>query len=204
MESIVTKYDPRATETPSNHLLVLYSDPAYRAWLKEKYPNKIFSYTSQKFTHLKEGTGTSDDNPPVTEFVLRDDWFDLGYVKGEPGGLHIIGQYKLEDGEEYTDYLPDGVPPEEKTHNIEDRGWAYVIVEGAEGAEIRSIYTYDYPNEKWIKIADLTSATIEPTLSVIMDTGYIDASGEYKPTRYGTEPNANGLWFIQETIKSVH
>ena len=130
MEALVSTYDPKAPTTPQNHLLVLYSDPAYRQWLKDNYPEKVFTYTSQKYKEesssnpyimvTPEGTENPSEEgwyevisgdyvltsdtvviPSKTYYIrqivymTRDDWFDLGYVKGEPGGLHIIGEYVL-------------------------------------------------------------------------------------------------------------
>lgn len=203
METIVSTYDPKAPNTPANHLLVLYSDPAYRTWLATKYPEKIFSYTSQKFTRINPITSQ-------TEFVTRNDWFDLGYVKGEPGGLHIIGEYTLQSGETYQDYLDDAIPPEDMPGNTpEDRGWAYLIVTPATLTtdELRTIYTYDYVHERWVVVADILPPGIDPTQIIIMDESKIDAeTGGIIPKKpeYASLPDTNGLWLIQNNIKSVY
>lgn len=206
MEAIVSTYDPKAPNTPQNHLLVLYSDPAYRQWLISKYKttdkktNKIWSYTSKKFTQAGAG-GTP-------EFVTRDDWFDLGYVKGEPGGLHIIGSYTLAAGETYQNYLDDTIPPEDMPGNTEeDRGWAYLIVDPTGSEEVRTIYTYDYEHEKWIVVSDIASAAIDPTQVVIMDQSTIDpVTGEIIPadSDYAILPKDKGLWFVENEIKAVY
>lgn len=252
MEAIVTTYDENAPNTPQNHLLVLYSDPAYREWLRNKYyssnkkKNKIWSYTSQKFT-MEDPTNpylvvfpagsenpsaegwyerinsttyrlTTDTVVDVTKtyythnviYQLRDDWFDLGYVKGEPGGLHIIGSYTLASGETYQDYLDDAIPPEDMPGNtIEDRGWAYLIITPASGAdpEERVIYTYDYAHDRWVVLSDLSASTAEPTQIVIMDELVIDdVTGEPVPQNpdYTNLPKENGLWFVQKSIKAVY
>lgn len=161
METIVTTYDPNAPTTPQDHLLVLYSDPAYRSWLATKYPDKIFTYTSQKFTE------TDPLNPGGKRFITRNDWFDLGYVKGEPGGLHIIGEYVLNTGETYQTYLTDGVPPEDMPGNTqEDRGWAYLITDPSINPPERLIYSYDYisGHDRWTvvgKVGD-TDRRLDP------------------------------------------
>lgn len=208
MESIVTTYDPNAPGTPQNHLLVLYSDPAYRQWLINKYKtsdkktNKIWSYTSKKFTKADPAGG------PDPVFVTRDDWFDLGYVKGEPGGLHIIGEYELQPGETYQDYLDDAIPPEDMPGNTEEeRGWAYLIIDTS-GAEVaRDIYTYDYIHSKWILVSDLTGVAVTPTQIVIMDGSAIDPdTGAIIPesSEYSTLPKDTGLWFVEKTIKRAY
>lgn len=253
MEAIVTTYDEAAPNTPQNHLLVLYSDPAYRHWLRDKYysadskKNKIWSYTSQKFTQedpakpYSEVTPTGTENPNTegwyelipynntyvltsdttvnstktyyihnVVYELREDWFDLGYVKGEPGGLHIIGSYTLNEGETYQDYLVDGVPPENMAGNTsEERGWAYLIIKPAAGtsAEERSIYTYDYVHEKWVVITNIAAAVAEPTQVIIMDTSKVDAiSGKIIPQNpdYSTSPMENGLWLVETQIKALY
>ena len=160
MEALVSTYDPKAPNTPQNHLLVLYSDPAYRQWLKENYPNKVFSYTSQKFKEedslhpyaiiapigtenpsnegwyeyngtnyiLSEDTVVDINKTYYTRqitYVTRDDWFDLGYVKGEPGGLHIIGEYKLS----YQEVTPIGTEDPSAEEWYEYDGTNYVLSE---------------------------------------------------------------------------
>ena len=249
MEAIVTTYDPKAPNTPQDHLLVLYSDPAYRQWLIDKYStsdpktNKIWRYTSQKFTQenisepYKAVTPIGTENPQEEgwyelvsgnyvltedttvdisktyyekqfEFVTRNDWFDLGYVKGEPGGLHIIGEYVLQSGETYRDYLTDGVPPEDMPGNThEDRGWSYLITSDNSGETQRIIYTYDYVHDKWTIIGEIGNITLDPTQVVILDAATIDSgTGTIIPQNpnYENLPKENGLWFIKSTIKTAY
>jgi hypothetical protein len=209
METVVTTYDPNAPTTPQNHLLVLYSDPAYRQWLIDHYKtddpatNKIWKYTSKKFTKAD----SNDANQKI--FVTRDDWFDLGYVKGEPGGLHIIGQYDLAEGETYKDYLTDGIPPEAMPgRTMEDRGWAYLIAKQGENGEwVKVIYTYDYVHDKWQIVSSLDSATVDPTQSIILDSSIIDpVTGNLRPESelYVNSPHDYGIWLINSKIKSVY
>ena len=204
METIVTTYDPKAPATPQNHLLVLYSDPAYRNWLATNYPNKIYRYTSQKFTE------EDPSNPGGSRFITRDDWFDLGYVKGEPGGLHIIGEYILQSGETYQDYLTDGLPPEMMPGNTsQERGWAYLITDPNVSPETRTIYTYDYiqGHENWTTIGEITNVTTDPTQIVILDSSKIDPStGAIIPDSpsYLNLPKEAGLWFIKSNMKSAY
>jgi hypothetical protein len=206
METLVSTYDPKAPNTPQNHLLVLYSDPAYRQWLISKYKtsdkktNKIWSYTSKKFTQ-DDGTGSP-------KFVTRDDWFDLGYVKGEPGGLHIIGSYTLASGETYQDYLDDTIPPENMPGNTqEERGWAYLIIDPNGATETRTIYTYDYEHSKWVVVSDLSAAVVDPTQIVIMDQSQIDpVTGNIMPadSDYIISPKDKGLWFVENEVKAAY
>lgn len=240
MEAIVTTYDSKAPNTPQNHLLVLYSDPAYRQWLIDKYQtsdpktNKIWRYTSQKFTQIdpvmpyKLVTPIGTENPYLEgwyeldgsdyvlttdlivysgknyyikqiSFVTRDDWFDLGYVKGEPGGLHIIGEAVLTD-------LVDGTPPEDMPGNTpEDRGWAYLVVDSSGGTTTRTIYTYDYKQDKWIIVGEIGAATTDPTQIVILDESKIEG-GVVVPNNpsYSGLPKTDGLWFIRSTMKAAY
>lgn len=244
MEALVTSYDENAPSTPQNHLLILYSDPVYRQFLRTKYPNKIYRYTSQKFTEVsssqpyKQITPVDNENPSEEDWyelingsyilttdtivdssknyyiknlipVIRDDWFDLGYVKGEPGGLHIIGQYELQEGQSYTDYLTDGVPPEDMPGNTpEDRGWAYLIYDNTLGLGKRTIYTYDYIHEEWVIVSEINSAaSVDPTQSIIMDESTIDdITHEIKPKNeaYRYLPQTGGLWFVQSNILAAY
>lgn len=202
MEAIVSKYDVNAPSTPQNHLLVLYSDPAYRQWLAENYPNKIYSYTSEKFTQA------DPTDPSKKIFITRNDWFDLGYVKGEPGGLHIIGQYELAAGETYRDYLDDAIPPENMPGNTpEERGWAYLIVDKSGEEDVRTIYTYDYEHSEWIVVSDLSAITVDPTQIVILDSATIDPiTSKLIPENndYANLPKENGLWFITSEMIAAY
>lgn len=209
METIVTSYDPKAPNTPANHLLVLYSDPAYRQWLVDNYrttdpkTNKIWSYTSQKFQQQ------DPQDPSATIFVTRNDWFDLGYVKGEPGGLHIIGEYSLQTGETYKDYLDDNIPPENMPGNtFEDRGWAYLIsTDHGDGTVTKVIYTYDYIHKKWVTVGSLDEALVDPTLTIIMDSSTVDSeTGHIIPADnfYRDLPKDYGFWLVKSSIKTVY
>jgi hypothetical protein len=158
-------------------------------------------YTSQKFTEA------DPTNPGDSRYVTRNDWFDLGYVKGEPGGLHIIGQFVLDATHpDYHSYLTDGVPPEDPTmtNDPEMRGWAYLIVDDDPTNPTRKIYTYDYPNNKWILVSDISSSAVDPVNTIIMDSATIDGTGNYVPVNYTSEPNDNGLWLVEEMVKAVY
>jgi hypothetical protein len=252
MEALVTTYDPNAPDTPQNHMIVLYSDPVYRQFLVDHFTdedikkNKIWTYTSQKFTEENTEepytavTPVGDENPseqgwyelvPIEDtdpveyeyvltedeevdptktyyqhnikFVTRDDWFDLGYVKGEPGGLHIIGSIDLNPGETYADYLDDAIPPEKMPGNtFEDRGWAYMFV-NADGVT-RTLYTYDYLHDKWVKVPDF----FEAPQAVILDRAVLnpDTGKEEPETDIYKEayPFDSGLWFVKSDIKAAY
>lgn len=220
MEAAVSlpKADYAVANNMHNHLLVLYSDPAYRQWLKENYGDRIVTYLSTKFGE-------------------RNDWFDLGYVKGEAGGLHIIGSFTIQyvevenpegnpasqgwyekNGDDYSltedtvvdpdktyyrkqnykDFLDDTKDPVAMTNNPEDRGWAYLVVDPLGDEILRTIYTYDYQNEKWIIVSDLSSFTITPDQFILIDE--VNGRNKLIPASQDASDNLdiNGIWMVKQ------
>lgn len=220
MEAAVSlpKADYAVANSMHNHLLVLYSDPAYRQWLKENYGDRIVTYLSTKFGE-------------------RDDWFDLGYVKGEAGGLHIIGSFTIQyvevenpegnpasqgwyekNGDDYSltedtvvdpnktyyrkqnykDFLDDTKDPVAMTNNPEDRGWAYLVVDPLGEEILRTVYTYDYQNEKWIIVSDLSSFTITPDQFILIDE--VNGRNKLIPASQDASDNLdlNGIWMVKQ------
>lgn len=219
MEAAVSlpKADYAVANNMHNHLLVLYSDPAYRQWLIDNYPDRQVKYLSTKFGE-------------------RNDWFDLGYVKGEAGGLHIIGSFTIQyvevenpegnpasqgwyekNGDDYSltedtvvdpnktyyrkqnykDFLDDTKDPVAMTNNPEDRGWAYLVVDPLGEEILRTVYTYDYQNEKWIIVSDLSSFTITPDQFILIDE--VDGENEQIPADQEKSDNLDieGIWMMK-------
>lgn len=110
----------------------------------------------------------------------KDDWCDLGYVRGESGGIHIIGDLA------YTTDLPAGGPP------AGYEGWVYTVTDA--GTNIVTIYAFDYENpaKGWYPIGSIDSSVLKPEKIVMI------------ATRSATDPNMpaedtlseGGLWFI--------
>ena len=148
----------------ANHLLVYYSDPEYRAWLATNYPDKIKTYQGTKDSAPKEG------------------WFDLGYVRGEPGGLHIIGN--TSDASTLV-----GLKPEDVMHNPEHAGWAMTVGDPSSAYEI---YVYDYTTDNWYSIGTIDAERIDPRLIIDKNTeadGAPDLLNKY------------GYWLVTDTRK---
>lgn len=133
IESLVSQYN-YIDNVDADHLLVYYSDPDYRAWLAQNYPNRMKRYQ-----------GTKDTAP-------KDGWFDLGYVKGEPGGIHIIGN--VADPSALV-----GLKPEDIMHDPKQAGWAMTV--GNPNAEYE-IYVYDYARQVWYSIGTVNSNSVDP------------------------------------------
>ena len=132
------------------HLMTLYADPVKRATVgTETYWSTVLG---------KSMSG----------------WHDLGYVRGLPGGLHIIGN--VDNVSELTD------APEVMYSNPDYAGWA-MTVGGTE------IYSYDYVKEEWYSIGSMSDATI--------DASKIFKISDSEPTGM----NNNSIWAVQSTIK---
>lgn len=150
METVVSKAllndKDNSVITEANHLLVLYSDPEYRNQLKAA--GKCVSYYSEKFGG-----------------ELRDDWYDMGYVRGEPGTVRFIGNL------ETADLLIPGNSPEVLTGNPAYAGYCYTVGQADDDNKI--IYYYDYtggplnnenkPIGEWIKLGSIASSLSNPT-----------------------------------------
>lgn len=174
VETLVSKkgdeYNIR--DIDASHLLVYYSDPAYREFLVENYPERIYSYKS-----LKDQT-------------IRNDWFDLGYVKGEPGGIHIIGNVSTVD-----DLYQGGVPikPEDFGGSSEFKGWAMTVGDALDPDSVLSIYTFDYLANRWNSLGPISSASTMPEVVIQI-------------SREDEEPislNPRGIWLVSKTRVSV-
>lgn len=152
---------------PSNHLLVYYADPIFRANLIALYPDKVFSYKGYKDTTSKNG------------------WLDLGYVRGEAGGVHIIGNVNnlddLYNGPGRTNPIkPEQIAPADPDHE----GWVMTVTDSVSGDV--EIYAYDYIGNDWYSIGSLASSLIDSTKMIV-------ASAE---TIVPTTLNTNGFWMV--------
>lgn len=143
VESIVTKWNAMTSNVDANHLLVYYSDPDYRAWLAANYPDRIKTYQ-----------GTKDTAP-------KDGWFDLGYVRGEPGGLHIIGN--VAHASDLYDVSGVAIKPEEIMHDPDHAGWSMTV---GDPTGVYEIYVYDYVNDEWYSIGTIDADKIDPRLII--------------------------------------
>ena len=159
IETVVSEYNDMYPNTPGFHLLVLYSDPEKRAALAD--PKTYYSSVLGKVM-----TG----------------WADLGYVRGVPGGLHIIGNYN-----DVSELYRNGVaiPPQNLTTpaNPEYAGWGVTVKE-------KDIYVYDYITAEWYTIGNIVSAATPDPAKII--------------TISNTEPITlveNGIWLVGKNAK---
>lgn len=143
---------------PNNyHLYVLHTDPDVRKRVVEE--GRAVTY--------------------IDRFgIEHNDWEDLGYIRGEEGGLHFIGDLIAEDE------LPKGPPPEEF------RGWAYTVTKP--GQTFSTIYVWDYrnPENGWYSIG-----TIDQSPKHLLCFSEADSTG-IKPKDGHEDLNVGGLWFV--------
>lgn len=142
------------------HLLILYSDPQVRA-------AAVASGKSATWTD-REG-------------VEHNDWLDVGYVRGETGGVRIIGdvdsESKLPSGGLSGDY----------------KGWLYTVTKNG----VSILYAYDYSDNAkgWYSIGTLDSSLTEPTAVIICSKA--DNTGNL-PLNGGGSLNKGGYWLVIE------
>ena len=181
METLVTEYRTETPNTKASHLIVLYSDPAYRENMRVN--GKCVTYRSVKFQEALPGGGTIGQ--------LRNDWVDLGSIKGEAGGLHIIGNITnlsaLKDGS--GKWLP---PELIAGNNTDQAGWAYTL----NGTEI---YVFDYKANIWYSIGSINAESILPEKTIIVSEP--SSTAPDKPPLEKNTLNTNGIWLISETRK---
>lgn len=107
-------------------------------------------------------------------------WVDLGYIRGEVGGLRLIGEL---DSEESLKHDGKWLNPKEVAGWTDERaGWGYVIGE--------DIWIYDYVNTLWFSIGKIAAT---PNNFVFMSSSEEEAAQLYD----------NGVWLVTETSKSM-
>ena len=210
LEIIISEYDERYPDTPSNHLLVRYSDPALRELLVETYPDKIWTHKSYKYVSQGEG-------------IIYNDWFDLGFIQGPAGGLHIVGQYNIDVPEAdevdtvndlFTIVDPDTgldviLPPEKITHDPDNAGWGYLILNNQ--TSTKKIWCYDYTKAgdvtgasptsgTWFALSEFSSIVSDPTSVIILD----EANASGSPAHYEFDPGDNGIWLVRTNMVSAY
>ena len=152
---MIDKYN--LTNVKPFHLLVLYADPARRGDI---------SYPSIEFNKV------------------RNDWKDLGYIRGEAGVLRIIGNFDSINSLQKNDGT--WLKPEEVQGYNEDRiGWGYTIGE-------KDFYLYDYNKKIWYSVGQIGSASNPKN---VVGIGATESSV--------ADLQDGGIWFILEQSKSV-
>lgn len=106
----------------AGHLLVIYSDPAYRTYLKDN--NKCKIWPSTKMNQNNEG--------------YFDEWYDMGIAKGDPGTVKVVTTYTTE---QLKPIFENKQTPEE-LFGDEYKGWLI----GKQDIETDPVilYYYDY------------------------------------------------------------
>lgn len=140
------------------HLLVLYSDPVIRA------------------AAVAAGKSATWDD---SEGISHTDWYDLGYIRGETGGVRIVG-----DVSSVTELPPNGLSGEYK-------GWLYTVTQYGNSV----LYAYDYSdNQKgWYAVGTLDASLTEP--AAVITCSKADLTGN-APLIGGENLNQGGFWFV--------
>lgn len=178
---------------PVGHLIGLYREgsPALRA-TEEKY-----SYFSKL----------------INQFEVNK-WVDLGYARGETGGLRIFTRIDIPDdiNLSISEYIAQELnttpePPEEKYGN-KYRGWG-ILIYGYEtnphsltDEKVGTIVSYDYYNELWVEVQDLSADFFQPSATIIIDS----ENSNHTPLNYSIidYPNKDGVWLIKKLMTSPY
>ena len=137
----------------SDHLLVIYSDPAYRQKL----------YDAGKCKTWKSGKLNQDNDGYFEQ------WYDLGEVRGEPGTVRIATTITPEQAE-IT--LVDNNTPEIIFDNDKYEGWLIGVHDPALVEEPIILYYYDYDKNKWKELGSVLTpdVPVKPENVVQLDT----------------------------------
>ena len=149
----------------NNHLLVIYSDPAYRQSLYEQGLCK--AWQSKKFTN--------EDNPDG----FFEEWYDLGVVSSDPKGV-LVYKTVTQDFADENIFKKDenGIPTAESEEPPEIlfgpgyEGWMLGISQ--KDTNIIFIYFYDYVTKKWTKIDEKNAETVKPENVIQINSSYND------------------------------
>lgn len=198
LEAVITESRPESPTTEPYHLLVLYSDPIKRAEIvtagnnatyRSIYPDNYGNY-------------------------IRNDWLDLGSVRGAKGGLGILSKLTDVDllNDDSTSHTP--IPPEYMMDAIDTRaggndyilnppqgmdpqysGWLMAIdVSTVQDPDATDLYFYDYGIEQWVKIAGGagTGGAKPEEVVRISNIAIVPSNPDLEE---------NGLWFVSEIRK---
>lgn len=171
------------------HLLIRYSDPAYRL----KFRNLWVTHSSKKY--------------PGTNFP---DWIDSGDVHGVNGGIEFLTN--VTDLDDLKDRNGKWIPPEQLTDketgdiiNPNAVGWCVSYTHGSAETEVKEIYCFDYqyisqdPEDGyigWYSIGAIDSFAMDPKKVIVLSSDSEDTAGN--------SLNIDGFWMIHEKIKCAY
>lgn len=107
-------------------------------------------------------------------------WTDLGYIRGEVGGLHIIGS--LTSVDELKSNGQWVTPDKVAGYTTEKAGWGYTINE--------DVWVYNYITDEWYTIGKIIAT---PNKFIIATNNKSDADALYN----------QGIWLMTETSKAM-
>ena len=143
IETVICRPNDIYPDVPYSHLLVYYADPALRASMSSQW----VTYPSTKYSGK-----------------VWTEWVDLGDVRGDAGGLHILEN--VTDLDDLKDGSGDWIPPEQLTDSLgviinpEGAGWAVTYEQP--GATDLDVYCYDYNSKIWYFIGSIDPSASDP------------------------------------------
>ena len=203
MEATVSKSVNLAGAPAPYHLLVLYSDPDRRAAIP----------ASERTTYYSKYKKSQGQSPNPDGTYTRDDWHDLGNVRGAKGGFNTICETPngLTD---LVDYNGKAIQHEYILYAINERkagrkyvynsavgrneyysGWGTVKTTTTPAGQIESeFFFYDYDLDHWFSIGGVSSNTVSPNEIVDIDI----------ENPIGTSLKEDGILFIIEPKKMAN
>ena len=191
IETCICKPSTLYPNAPYSHLLVYYADPELRKTLG----HAVINEETGKITSSNWVTYPSSKY----DGIIWTEWIDLGNVRGEIGGIHIIENVATLDA--LKDSEGNYIPPEKLTDdngiiiNPAGAGWSCTCdIEGDSSAKY--ILFYDYNIKEWYSIGRIDSSSIDPTYVIIKSKPKSDYTPEEKDASL---LKSNGLWLAAET-----
>lgn len=194
IETCISKPNNKFPNVPYNHLLVYYSDPALRLSLKDKwvtYPGG--KVVDSEIPDPADPTGVK----MIPVYHVWKEWVDLGEVKGEAGGVHILKN--VANLNELKDAGGAFIPPEKLTNaagdiiNANGAGWSCTM-DSASGTG-KEILFYDYNTKEWYSIGTVDSSSVDPRY--IITASEAQANQMPKTADVGSL-KINGFWLALE------
>ena len=178
---------------PYSHLLVYYSDPELRA----KYSSKWVTYPSTKVIDSYVTDQETGEQTPI--YHTWTEWVDMGNIRGDAGGLHIIKNVSSLD--DLKDSAGKFIPPEQLTDENGElimpngAGWG-CSMDIAGDSDTKEILFYDYDLEEWYSIGRIDPSSIDPRYFIVKSA---PESGQTPTSKDVSNLKTYGFWFAAET-----
>lgn len=197
IENCISKPTLAYPKAPYNHLLVYYSDPEKRAAYKDKWVKYPSAQVIDNYIDTVDAEGNLIRTPV---YHVWSEWVDLGDVKGDVGGIHMLKDVSSLD--ELKDADGKYIPPEQLTDengiviNADGAGWSCTLATDPT-LDTREILCYDYDKKQWYSVGSLgSSGAGDPRYIIVKSKPNEDMLPESVDVGL---LNTYGFWFAETT-----